>query len=160
MLCGREGIEARLGAPFLWPGLIAVESVLALAVQRETPYACIVLAPFVAAMLPEALGRARVTAPLVPRTAGIAVVTVFALGLVLEAATAAPAQPDLSAYPTGALDALRAARGNVLNEYDWGGYLIRYPPEHPTFIAGAGATLFVPHGLADFRPPVPPAPRY
>jgi len=160
MLSGREGIEARLGAPFLWTGLIAVESVLALAVQRETPYACIVLAPFVAAMLPEALGRARATAPLVPRTVGIVVATALALGLVLEAATAAPAQPDLSAYPTGALDALRAARGNLLNEYDWGGYLIRYAPEHPTFIDGRGEALFLPDVLADFQHAVALAPVY
>src|SRR4051812_27522932 len=40
MLSGRDGIATRLGAPLLWPGLIAPFAVLALAIQRETPYAC------------------------------------------------------------------------------------------------------------------------
>ncbi|HUQ41432.1 MAG TPA: hypothetical protein VM052_02915, partial [Candidatus Limnocylindrales bacterium] len=57
MLRGREGIAIRLGAPLLWPGLIGPFAILALAIQRETPFACMVLAPFVAAMLPDALGR-------------------------------------------------------------------------------------------------------
>ena len=160
MLRGREGISARLGAPLLWPGLIAPFGVLALAIQRETPYACMVLAPFVAAMVPEALGRARASAPLVARTAAIAATLLLAAGLALETATAAPPGPDLSAYPTGALDALRSARGNVLNEYDWGGFLIRYAPEHPTFIDGRGEPLFLPDVLDDFQRAVALAPGY
>jgi hypothetical protein len=160
MLSGREGIAARLGAPLLWPGLVVPFSALALAIQRETPYACIVLAPFVASMVPDALGRARVTSALVPRRVALAGVAVLLLGLALETAAAAPAQPDLSAYPTGALDALRSARGNVLNEYDWGGYLIRYAPEHPTFIDGRGEALFLPDLLDDFQRVVALAPGY
>jgi len=162
MLRGREGIAARLSdsAPLLWPGLIATFSILALAIQRETPYACMVLAPFVAAMLPDALGRARASSPFVPRTAAIVVIAALAAGLSLEIVAAAPARPDLSAYPTGALDALRSARGNVLNEYDWGGYLIRYAPEHPTFIDGRGEALFLPDVLDDFQRAVALAPGY
>ena len=160
MLRGRAGIAARLGAPLLWPGLIAPLGVLALAIQRETPYAGMVLAPFVAAMVPDALGRARVAAPFVPRVVTLATVVTLALALALELFTVAPAQPDLSAYPTGAVNALRAARGNLLNEYDWGGYLIRYVPEHPTFIDGRGEALFLPDVLEDFQRAVALTPGY
>lgn len=160
MLRGREGIAARLGAPLLWPGLIAPFAVAALAIQRETPYACMALAPFVAAMVPDALGRPRLWAPDVPRVAGIAATALVAALLVLEAVVAAPREPDLSAYPVGALPALRAVSGNLLNEYDWGGYLIRYAPEHPTFIDGRGEALFVPGVLGDFQRAVALAPGY
>jgi hypothetical protein len=151
MLRGREGIAARLGAPLLWPGLIGPFAIAALAIQRETPYACIVLAPFVAAMVPDALGRPRVAAPDLGRSAGVAVATILAVLLVGEAAAAAPREPDLSAYPAGALQPLRALSGNLLNEYDWGGYLIRYAPGHRTFIDGRGEALFLPDVLDDFQ---------
>jgi hypothetical protein len=160
MLSGRDGIASRLGAPLLWPGLIVPFSVLALAIQRETPYACMVLAPFVAAMLPTALARPPVAALGVPRAAGaITTLGLFAL-LIVEVVAAAPREPDLSSYPTGALPLLRDAKGNVLNEYDWGGYLIRYAPEHKTFIDGRGEALFVPDVLDDFQHVVALAPGY
>jgi len=160
MISGRDGIAARLGAPLLWPGLIVPFGVLALAIQRETPYACMVLAPFVAAMVPAALARRPVTALAVPRTAGV----LSALGLlalvIVELLAVAPREPDLSSYPTGALPLLRDAKGNLLNEYDWGGYLIRYAPEHKTFIDGRGEALFVPDVLEDFQHVVALAPGY
>ena len=157
---GREGIVARLGAPLLWPGLIVPFSLLALAVQRGTPYACMVLAPFVAAMAPEVLRRPRVAPPHVPSAA--AGLTLAALAALLAAvlAVGAPREPDLSAYPAGALAALGAARGNLLNEYDWGGYLIRYAPEHPVFIDGRGDTLYSRDTLGDFQSAVALAPGY
>lgn len=160
MLRGREGIAARLGAPLLWPGVVVPFAVSALAIQRETPYACMVLAPFVAAMVPDALGRARVVAPSIPRLAGVAFAVVLAALLVTETLAAAPREPDLSAYPVGALAALRAAPGRLLNEYDWGGYLIRYAPEHRTFIDGRGEVLFLPDVLDDFQRAVALAPTY
>jgi hypothetical protein len=161
MLRGREGIAARLGAPLLWPGLIAPFTVLALAIQRETPYACMILAPFVAAMLPDALGRPRVVAPTMPRVAGIAIVAVLVVVLALEAAVAAPREADLSAYPVGALHLLdqQPREAHLLNEYDWGGYLIR-SSDHPTFIDGRGEALFVPDVLNDFQRVVALAPGY
>src|SRR5439155_9194080 len=55
LVLGRDRIAARLGAPVLWPALVAPYAVLALAIQRETPYACMVLAPVVAALFPFAL---------------------------------------------------------------------------------------------------------
>jgi hypothetical protein len=160
MLRGREGIAARLGAPLLWPGLIAPFAVLALAIQRETPYACMVLAPFVAAMVPDLFSRARGVVPELPRAAGAIAFALCAVLLSIEAVVAAPREPDLSAYPVGALPALRETGGNLLNEYDWGGYLIRYAPEHRTFIDGRGEALFLPDVLADFQRVVALAPGY
>jgi hypothetical protein len=48
----------------------------------------------------------------------------------------------------------------MLNEYDWGGYLIRYAPEHRTFIDGRGEALFLPDVLDDFQRVVALAPEY
>ena len=67
---------------------------------------------------------------------------------------------DLTAYPVGAVPALREVSGNLLNEYDWGGYLIRYAPEHRTFIDGRGEALFLPDVLDDFQRVVALAPGY
>ena len=157
---GREGILARLGAPLLWPGLIVPFTLLALAIQRNTPYACMTLAPFVAAMAPDVLRRPRVVAPLVPRAAaGLAFVALAAM-LLLVLGLGAPREPDLSAYPAGALADLRRESGNLLNEYDWGGYLIRYAPEHPVFIDGRGNALYPRDVLADFQNAAALAPGY
>ena len=160
MLVGREGIAARLGAPLLWPGLIGPFAVLALAIQRETPYACMILAPFVAAMIPHAIGRPRVESLAVPRIAGVAAAVVLAALLVVELIAASPREPDLASYPSGAIALLRDAKGNLLNEYDWGGYLIRNAPEHPTFIDGRGEALFARDVLTDFQRAVALAPGY
>jgi hypothetical protein len=65
--------------------------------------------------------------------APIALVLVIAA---LACAFGAPTRPDERAYPTEALDALRAGNGVLLNEYDWGGYLIFNLPERPVFIDG------------------------
>jgi hypothetical protein len=157
---GREGIALRLGAPLLWPGLIVPFALLALTIQRSTPYACMTLAPFVAAMAPDALRRARTTAPEVPRIAAAVSIVLVAAMLALVAAIAAPRDPDLSAYPAGALAALRDARGNLLNEYDWGGYLIRYAPEHPVFVDGRVNSLYPREIVADFQNAVGLAPGY
>ena len=160
MLCGRDGIAARLGASLLWPGLIVPFAVLALAIQRETPYACMVLAPFVAAMIPDALARPRVAPLVVPRVAGALTLAALGFALVLETALAAPREPDLRAYPVGAVPLIRQLGGSphVLNEYDWGGYLVF---EHvPTFIDGRGEALFVPDVLSDFQRAVALSPGY
>lgn len=85
---------------------------------------------------------------------------VLAALLVVELVTAAPREPDLSLYPSGAIPLLRDATGNLLNEYDWGGYVIRYAPEHATFIDGRGEALFLPDVLIDFQHVVALAPDY
>ena len=119
-----------------------------------------ILAPVVAALVPDALERRRASALVVPRGAAFVVALVLLVALAAEAAIAAPREPDLAAYPSGALVPLASASGHLLNEYDWGGYLIRYTPEHPTFIDGRGEALFVPDVLADFQHAVALAPGY
>lgn len=57
------------------------------------------------------------------------------LGALASIATADPS-PDLRAYPTGARPALEGSRGVLLNEYDWGGYLIWSVPTRPVFVDG------------------------
>jgi hypothetical protein len=47
----------------------------------------------------------------------------------------APAEPDLRAYPVGALSRLEAGAG-LLHEYDWGGFLIWYAPRTNVFVDG------------------------
>lgn len=150
LVLGRAGIRAGVGPPLLWAGLIVPFALLGLAIQRQLPYACDVLAPFVAAALPAALGRAPASAPLVPRQLAFVVVAALILFGSLSAALLAPREPDLGAYPVAALAPLRTTRGALLNEYDWGGYLIYAAPERPVFIDGRGAALYVPDILAEW----------
>jgi hypothetical protein len=57
------------------------------------------------------------------------------LGALASIATAMPA-PDLRPYPAGARSALSSSSGILLNEYDWGGYLIWTVPSRPVFVDG------------------------
>jgi len=159
LVLGRAGILARVGPPLLWAGLTVPFALLGLAIQRQLPYACDVLAPFVAAALPAALGRAPASAPLVPRRLAVAVVAALVAVASLSAVLAAPREPDLATYPAGSLAELRARPGNLLHEYDWGGYLIRAAPDHPTFIDGR-LFPFVPDVLADWSKAVAVQPGY
>ncbi|HYY54265.1 MAG TPA: hypothetical protein VFA01_02695, partial [Candidatus Dormibacteraeota bacterium] len=53
-------------------------------------------------------------------------------------------------YPVVALAALRSSPREMLNEYDWGGYLIWNAPEHPVFIDGR-TFVYVPVVLDEYR---------
>lgn len=64
-----------------------------------------------------------------------AVATALWLGALASIATADP-RPDLRPYPDGARAALAASSGVLLNEYDWGGYLIWEVPSRPVFVDG------------------------
>ena len=160
LVLGLEGITTRLGAPLLWAGLIVPFGFLGFAIQRHAILASVVLAPFVAAGLPAAIGRPARTAPLVPRSASAVILAGCVLLLGVAAATVAPRSPNLAAYPEGALAALAARPGHLLNEYDWGGFLVRNAPEHPVFVDGRGATLFLPDVLSDFDKAVGLGPGY
>jgi hypothetical protein len=59
----------------------------------------------------------------------------IALAAVVGAGLFARGEPNLSAYPTGALSSLPPGPG-VVNDYDWGGFLIWYAPATPVFIDG------------------------
>ena len=150
LVLGRPGIRARVGPPLLWAGLIAPFAILGLAIQRQMPYACVVLAPFVAAALPAALGRLPTTAPVAPRRLAVPFVVALVVAGTLGAVLSAPRDPDLGAYPVAAREPLARTPGALLNEYDWGGYLIYFVPERPVFIDGRGAALYVPGVLAEW----------
>lgn len=57
------------------------------------------------------------------------------LGALASIATVDP-RPDLTPYPAKAVPALEASRGVLLNEYDWGGYLMWQVPSRPVFVDG------------------------
>ena len=120
--------EAMLLAPLLY---------LAFTAQRQMLFFCFAAAAFLGPRLTALLsgdrGRSRALELPAPVRAPIALVLVIAA---LASAFGAPARPDESAYPTEALDALRADSGVLLNEYDWGGYLIFNLPERPVFVDG------------------------
>ena len=160
LVVDRAALAARLRSPLLWIGLIAPFTVLGLAHQRLLPYAAIILAPVVAALLPAVLHRPATAAPLIRRS--VAVVAVLAMLLVgsLVAVAAAPRAPDLAAYPAAAVPLLRDQPGNLLNEYDWGGYLIFAAPEHPTFVDGRGAALYPASVIGEFARAVGLRPGY
>jgi hypothetical protein len=112
---------------------------------RHTPFFAVASAPYLAAHAPAAIAaiaarfrvnvRLPVLTPSVPSlrvdlvTAAIAIVAVVGTGLL------ARGEPNLSPYPAGALSALPPGPG-VVNDYDWGGFLIWYAPATPVFIDG------------------------
>ena len=147
----RGEFVARTRSPILWAGSLVPFTMLGIAHQRLLPYAAMILAPLVAAMVP-ALFRPRATAPpMIPGTAATLVLVPLIVVSVALAVVAAPRAPDLGAYPAGAMSALRQRPGPVLNEYDWGGYLIFAVPEQPTFIDGRGAALYPPRIIGEFE---------
>jgi hypothetical protein len=150
LAAGADGIAARIGSPLLWAGLVIPFGLLGLGIQRALPLSAVVLAPFVAAGIPMLLERPAAQAPVVPRAAAAGVLAALAFGIAVTAALAAPREADLSSYPVGALPRLRSEAGHLLNEHDWGGFLIRSAPEHPTFIDGRGYVLFPPEIFDDF----------
>jgi hypothetical protein len=112
---------------------------------RHTPFFAVASAPYLAAHAPEAIAaiaarlriNARVPAfaPRVP-SLGIDLATgAFALAAVIGAGFIARGAPNLDPYPVGALSSLPPGPG-VVNDYDWGGFLIWYAPATPVFIDG------------------------
>ena len=150
------GILAGGTAP-LWPMLLVPLVWLALSAQRHLPLAAIPLAAFVAESTPRAIarswsldpsrarGEARLALPLAAAALAVAAIATLAV-----AAAYAPRDPDTSAYPVVALAALRSSPREMLNEYDWGGYLIWNAPEHPVFIDGR-TFVYVPVVLDEYR---------
>lgn len=147
----REPTAAAVLLPVLFIALTAV---------RQTPFFAIAAAPFLARQGPEALAAlaAQIRWPWQPSraraagapTGGRIDLVAAALGLaVLGGAVAAgPRSPDLSGYPVAAVPALAAGPG-LLNEYDWGGYLIWAAPRTPVFIDGR-LTPYLPEVITDY----------
>ena len=145
-------LDLLLLAPLLWLGLSA---------QRQMPYFAFAAVPFISVALPRAwapfqawLSRRRPY----PRAAvvgfGAGVVAMALVGLAFV-----PSAPNEKAYPTAALDAVRSSSGVLLNEYDWGGYLIWRAPDRPVFVDGR-LFPFLPDVFADWREAVELGPRW
>jgi len=112
---------------------------------RHTPFFAVASAPYLAANAPDAIAaiaaklhlaiRLPAFAPSVPPRRVDLATAALALAAVIGAAFVAPGQPNLAPYPEGALSQLPAGSG-LLNDYDWGGFLIWYAPATPVFIDG------------------------
>src|SRR5206468_2940485 len=72
------------------------------------------------------------------------------VAMVAASVATAPFAPIETQYPTAARAKLAGTSGNLLNEYDWGGYLIWRVPERPVFIDGR-LFLFLPDVLTDYE---------
>ena len=123
MLRGGSLLEALLLGPLLYLAFVA---------QRHMIFFSFAAPVFLAPRLASLLGGRRFE--LAPPIRVPTAVALFVVALVMTAT--APAAPDQRVYPTGALATLRADSGVLLNEYDWGGYLIFTLPERPVFIDG------------------------
>ncbi len=127
--------------------LLAPLAFLSLSALRQMPLLALAAAPFAAERL-QALVGAR-PAPSARTAARVAVL--FATVVLAVALAGAQRAPDLSAYPTGALPALRAEPGRLFNDYDWGGFLIWEAPEHPVFVDGRLVPYIQTGVLAEYR---------
>jgi hypothetical protein len=123
LLRGGSLLEAMLLLPLLY---------LALTAQRHMIFFCFAATAFLGPRLAE-LTSARM--PELPAAVRMPI-SIALLIAALASVFTAPPQPDDRAYPSGALGALRESSGVLLNEYDWGGYLIFRLPERPVFIDG------------------------
>ena len=136
-LSRRAGLrEAALLVPVLFVSMTAA---------RHTPFFAIASAAYLAAHAPDALSAivARLRVPLRLPTFAVRVPSAridlasaaIALAAIIGAGAIARAEPNLSPYPTAALASLPAGPG-LVNDYDWGGFLIWYAPATPVFIDG------------------------
>ena len=121
---------------------------LALSAQRDMPYFAFAALPYLATRIPVAVPQ-RPPAIRAPRGALVGV-AVGVAAVVVASLAALPAAPDERAYPAGAVARLDGTGGALLNEYDWGGFLIWRAPAHPVFIDGR-LLPFVPDVLADWE---------
>ncbi|HEY8656148.1 MAG TPA: hypothetical protein VIN34_05390 [Candidatus Limnocylindria bacterium] len=147
----RDRSAAVVLLPVLLISLIAV---------RQTPFFAIAAAPFLARHGSEAIAAVRraerrgrtgrgVGAVAPPPGRRIDLAAGLAGLLLLGTAVAtSPTGPDLGRYPTAALPVLAPGPG-LLNDYDWGGFLIWSAPRTPVFVDGR-LTPYLPGVVADY----------
>lgn len=99
---------------------------LALTAQRHIPLFVFASVPLIAATLP--------VRPFALRRASLLAAAMWSAAVASVVVTAPRA--DETRYPAGAKAALEASSGILLNEYDWGGWLIWNVPSRPVFIDG------------------------
>ncbi len=149
MRSGGTLIDALVIVPLLWLGLSA---------QRNMPYFAFAAVPFLARQLAAAVEWSDVPAIRLPAPRGtLAGVIVGTVAIAVASLASLPSSPDESAYPSGALAELRQGSGVLLNEYDWGGYLIWRAPERRVFIDGR-LFPYLPDVFADWNAAVRLAP--
>jgi hypothetical protein len=120
-------LDALLLVPLFWLGLSA---------QRHMPYFALAATPFIAAGVSDLWWRWRPASRFAMPRPVIVGVGAGLVAIVAVSVATAPFAPDESRYPTAARAVLAATSGNLLNEYDWGGYLIWRVPERPVFVDG------------------------
>lgn len=142
VLAGAIGVALSRGAALIDVLLLAPLTWLALSGQRHVAFFLIAALPLLGQGLTAPLGRGgdwvrrrigRGYKP--PRTTPALLVA----GLVIAALASAvmiPPRPDERSYPVGAVPDLAAGSGVLLNEYDWGGFVILRVPTRPVFIDG------------------------
>ncbi len=148
LLAGGTLLDALVLVPLLW---------LALSAQRHLPFFAFAAAPYLARAVPAPRDLLPKRAPL-PDGVAVALAVALTVGAAASARDA-PAAPDDARYPVAALPALRASSGVLLNEYDWGGFLIWRAPERPVFIDGR-LFLFLPEVLDDYMVAIELRPRW
>ncbi len=112
---------------------------------RHTPFFAVASVPYLAGHAPDAIAaiatrlhvRARLPAfaSSVPSLRVDLATAAIALAAVIGAGSIARGEPNLGPYPAGVLSSLPPGPG-VVNDYDWGGFLIWYAPATPVFIDG------------------------
>jgi hypothetical protein len=140
-------VTAQLSRPTVLRDVALLVPVLfvSMTAARHTPFFAVASAPYLAAHAPAAIGaiaaRLRIRARLpefaqrVPSLRTDLATAVIALAAVIGAGFVARGEPNLAPYPAGALSSLPPGSG-VVNDYDWGGFLIWYAPATPVFVDG------------------------
>jgi hypothetical protein len=120
-----------------WVALLVPLSFLSLSASRHMPLFALASVPYLAAALPEVLERLGIR---IGRPAPGSVPALFSVALAAAVLAAslvtAPREPDLRGFPVAAAQALRSEDGRLLNDYDWGGFLIWFARGDPVFVDG------------------------
>lgn len=116
---------------------------------RFTPFLAIAAVPYFASRWPDPFAAQRTAwagaRPMLSRR----IVALGAIAVVAVAVLFSDPNVDQRGYPQRALAALPAGPG-LLNEYDWGGYLIEFAPRTPVFIDGR-LVPYEPAVLGDYQ---------
>jgi len=143
----RDPAAAAVLVPVLFIALVAI---------RQAPFFAIAAAPFVTRHGPDALaglfrpgqqGRVLTNAGRSPVRIDL-LAGILGAAMLVAAVAAGPSAPDLSRYPVSAVPLLDPGPG-VLNEYDWGGFLIWSAPRTPVFVDGR-LTPYLPEVVDDY----------